>query len=164
MTKLYELSQQLIGLSHLMESGEMDAETLQDTLDGLEGELEQKAEGLLSYVANIGSDVAAVDAEIKRLQARKATKVNQQESLREYLRTNMAVAGIKKITCPLFSVTLSKGKPMVVVDNERLVPKKYKKTIPASTQIIKADLLKGVKKGSVPGAHLGESKQSLLIK
>ena len=162
--RLYELTGQYIGLSRLIDDGEMDAEALQDTLDGLEGELEQKAEGLLSYVANIGSDVAAVDAEIKRLQARKKTMTNQQQWLREYLKTNMAAAGIKKITCPLFSVTLGKAKPMVVIDDESLVPKKYKKTIPATTQIVKADLLKAVKKGSVLGAHLGESEQSLLIK
>jgi len=162
--KLYELSQQMLGLSRLIDEGEMDAETLQDTLDGLEGDLQAKAEGLLSYVANIGSDVAAVDVEIKRLQARKKVMTNRQQSLREYLRFNMSVSGIDKISCPLFSVTLTKPRAVAIVDDEDAIPVKFKREIPASYKLDKADLLRALKQGKVEGAHLGESMPGLLIK
>ena len=161
--KLYELTGQYIGLHRLMDDAEMDAETLQDTLDGLEGELQQKAEGLLSYVANIGSDVSAIDLEIKRLQARKTTMKNRQESLREYLKFNMMNASIQKITCPLFSVTLIKPKPMVVIDNRDALPDVFVKTTVTKAPV-KADILKALKKGeTVSGAHMGESSPGLRI-
>lgn len=164
MAHLYQITHQLIGLQHLIDDGELDADVLNDTMEGLQGDLQLKAEGILAFVANIGSDVKAIDDQIKRLTSRKKTMTTQQEWLRNYLKTNMQAATITKITCPLFSVTLGKAKPTAVVDDESLVPKKYKKTVPTTTQIVKADLLKALKKVSVPGAHLGESEQSLLIK
>ena len=161
--KLYELTEQYIGLSHLIDEGELDAETLQATLDGLSGDLEAKAEGLLSYIGNIGSDVSAIDTEIKRLQARKKTMTNRQDSLREYLKFNMMVGDIQKIACPLFTITLTKPRPMVVVDDEDAIPVKFKLEIPASYKLVKADLLRALKQGKIDGAHLGESQPGLRI-
>ena len=161
--KLYELTEQYIGLSHLIEDGEMDSETLQATLEGLTGDLQAKAEGLLSYVANIGSDVSAIDTEIKRLQARKKVMTNRQDSLRDYLKHNMVVGDIQKISCPLFTITLINPRPMVVVDDEDAIPVKFKLEIPASYKLVKADLLRALKAGKIEGAHLGESQPGLRI-
>ena len=98
MTHLYELSNQMVGLQRLMEEDDLDPQVLEDTLDGLKGDIQVKAEGLLAYVGNLGSDVDAIDAAIKRLQGRKKTLVNKQDSLRDYLRHNMESADIQKIT------------------------------------------------------------------
>jgi hypothetical protein len=162
--KLYELTAQVKGLQRLMEDGEMDEQTLQDTLEGLEGDLQVKADGLLAYVSNLGSDVAAIDAEINRLQARRNAIANHQESLREYLRFNMEQSGIDKITCPLFTITLRKAPDVVVIESEDLIPAMYKETVETvkiSKEAIKRHLKEGI---HVPGARLGEGKRGLLIK
>lgn len=163
MTTLYTLTEQYIGLSHLIDEGELDAETLQATLDGLSGDLEAKAEGLLSYIGNIGSDVSAIDTEIKRLQARKKVMTNRQESLREYLRFNMVQGDIKKISCPLFTITLCN--PIDVVDIDIVpegLPDKYvMKTCKPLKGIIKADLKKGIE---IDGCRLVPGKPGLMIK
>jgi len=164
MTHLYDLTGQMIGLARMIEDGEMDAETLQDTLEALEGDLQVKTEGLLAYVANIGADVDSIDNEIKRLQARKKGMTNRQESLRDYLKHNMSAAGINRITCPLFSVTLTKPRAMAIIDDESLIPDEYTVIVPATKTVVKADLLRALKVGNVSGAHLGESQAGLLIK
>lgn len=164
MTHLYDLTGQMIGLRNLMEDGDVDPTVLQDTLDGLTGDIEVKAEGLLGYVANISADAAAIDAEIKRLQARKIAMTNQQRALRDYLKHNMISADIQKITCPLFSVTLIKPKPMVAILDKKALPDSMVKTT-VTVAPIKADILKALKAGlGVSGATLGESDYGLLIK
>ena len=164
MTHLYQITGQFIGLKNLIEDGEMDAQALEDTLEALEGDLQVKAEGLLSYVANIGSDVAAIDTEIKRLQKRKTTMTNRQESLRDYLKLNMIAGEIQKIACPLFSITLTKQRDVCVIDYPNNIPDEYLKVVTTSRPV-KADILKALKAGKdVPGASLGKSQHGLLIK
>lgn len=164
MTSLYEITSQVQGLSRLIEEGEMDQQALSDSWEGLQGDLQQKTESLLAYVKNIGSDVNSVDVEIKRLQLRKKTMQNRQAALREYLKWNMVNGDIQKITCPLFSVTLIKQKPVAVITEATLLPPEYVKTT-VKTAPIKADILKALKAGTdVPGAVLGQSDNGLLIK
>ena len=159
--KLYELSSQMRGLQALMDDPETELD-LADTLDGLEGDLQVKAEGLLSYVSNLGSDAEAINAEIKRLTARKKVITNKQDSLREYLRHNMDIGGIDKIKCPLFTITLRKATQAVQVDDVDALPEKYRRiTVSADKAAIKAGLKAGVE---IPGCAIVDGKRGLLIK
>ena len=162
MTNLYEMTSQMIGLKRLIDDGEMDEQALADTLDGLEGDLKVKAENLLGYVANVGSDVDAIDAEIKRLTGRKKVMVNNQNRLREYLRYNMDVGGIDKIECPLFTITLRKATQVVSVGDIEQLPDEYIRTTVAPDKVaIKAALKAGI---DVPGCEFQEGKRGLMIK
>ena len=164
MGHLYEMTGQMIGLQKLIEDGEMDEDTLRDTLDGLTGDIQVKTEGLLAYVGNLSADVEQIDSAIKRLTDRKRMIVNRQESLRDYLKYNMSQAEISKITCPLFTVTLTKPRPMCLIDDESRIPEEYIKTT-ISKVPVKDDIMKALKAGKdVPGAHLGESQPGLMIK
>jgi len=164
MTHLYELSNQMVGLQRLMEEDDLDPQVLEDTLDGLKGDIQVKAEGLLAYVGNLGSDVDAIDAAIKRLQGRKKTLVNKQDSLRDYLRHNMESADIQKITCPLFTITLRKPSMVVDAPDIRKVPKEYRITT-TNTVPDKFAIKAAFKKGEyVPGCKLVPGKSGLLIK
>lgn len=58
--KLYELSTQYAQLQQLADDPDID---LTDTLEGLTGEIELKANGLMQVVRGIESDIDAVDAE-----------------------------------------------------------------------------------------------------
>ena len=159
MPKLYELTTQYKGLAEL---DDLPEDALHDTLEALEGDLQVKAENLLAVVTNMGADVAAIDAEIKRLQARKKAITNRQESLREYLRYNMDEAGISKITCPLFTITLAAGRPVVDVQDESLIPDGYARV---ERKLDKTAILRALKAGKdVPGAKLGKLQPALRIK
>ena len=163
MAKLYELTEQMQGLRALMEDDDVEYD-LTDTLDALEGDIQVKAEGLLAYVTNLGSDASQIDVEIKRLQARKKAIANRQESLRDYLRFNMEESGIDKITCPLFTITLRKAPDVVVVESADLIPDMFKEVV-ETVKVDKAAIKRHLKdKMDVPGARLEPGKRGLLIK
>ena len=164
MTSLYELSGQYLALAELADDPNMPPEALQDSLEGLEGAIEVKAQALLQVVAGMEGDTGAIDAEIKRLQERKRVIENRANRLRQYLFDNMQATGISKISCPLFAITLAKGRPVVVIDDADQIPEQYIKTTVTKTPI-KAEIPKALKAGeAVPGCYLGESKQSLRIR
>jgi hypothetical protein len=163
MTKLYELTGAYRTLADLADDPDMPAQALADSLEGLEGEIEIKAQALLQVVAEMEGDTSACDAEIKRLQHRRAVIQNRADSLRAYLLANMQSAGITKIGCPLFQITLVDGRPMVVIENDELIPEGYIKTTVTKAPI-KADILKALKAGeTVAGCVLGETKAFLRI-
>ena len=158
--KLYELTNQYAALSDL----DMPTEDLQDTFDALDGEIQIKAENLLSVVANMDANKTAINTEIKRLQARKSGITNRQTAMREYLRFQMENCGIKKITCDLFTITRGTGRPIALVDDVDKLPARFVKTT-LTKQPIKADILKALKDGiDVPGALIGSAKESLIIR
>ncbi len=160
--KLYELANEYLALAQLADDPDLPPEALHDTLEGLEGEIEVKAQALVQVVASLEGDTSVIDAEIKRLQDRKRVIANRANSLRDYLRHNMEVTGISKIECPLFQITLAKGRPMAVIENEERIPDRYVKLV---RQPDKAAILAALKAGEdVPGCAMGESKQSLRIK
>lgn len=163
--KLYELTEQHKELEKLAETSDEDmAQALADTFEAIEGEFEEKAISLVTVANNLSADTDALDTEIKRLQARKKTIQNRQESMREYLRANMESCGISNIKCPLFSITLGKPRQIVLITDEDKIPTDYL-NIKTSISPIKADILKALKSGeTIPGAELGESKASLTIR
>jgi hypothetical protein len=163
-TSLYDLTGKYLELAELADDPNMPEDALADTLEGLEGEIEIKAQALLQVVSGMDGDTTAIDHEIKRLSARKSVIQNRAKRLKQYLHDNMMATGINKISCPLFQITLSKPRPMVVVDNADLIPDSFIKTTIHKAPI-KADILAALKKGeAVPGCVLGESKRALLIK
>ena len=163
MTTLYELTGQFLAVSEMADDPKM-VDAVADTLDGIEGEIQDKAQAIVQVQANMHGDMDAIDCEIKRLQARKQIISNRVQRLKDYLLINMVSTGISKIECPLFSITLPKARPMVDVVEESLIPEKYIKTT-VSTVPVKAEILKALKAGEdVPGCRLGESKRSIKIK
>ena len=162
---LYELTDQMRGLQDLIEEGEMDQVTLADTLEGLEGDIQSKGRGTLAVMANLGSDIAAFDHEIKRMQARKKTVENNFTWLKEYLRTNMLKSGITKIESDVFTASLGKPGKVVEILDESLVPAIMLKYTPATYTPIKADIARALKAGQdVPGCKLTDAKAPLRIK
>lgn len=163
MTALHQITKEHRELALLVERDELTADDVRDTFEALEGEVSAKAASLVAVVDNIGADVKAVDDEIKRLQARKKVMTNKQQSLRDYLKMNMQATGISNIKCPLFSITLAKGRGVVVIDDEEKIPPGYR-TVTKVVKIDKVQLLKDLKLFKVKGAHIEKSDESLRIK
>ena len=165
MPHMYEITAQFKGLQALIEDGEMDADTLKDTLDGLNTDLMEKGQDVLHFLANLDGDIKAFDAEIKRMSARKRSLSNHYEWLKEYLRSNMIETGITKIECPVFTATLRKAGVKAEVYNEKELPIEYQTLVPASWNINLVQITKDLKAGvEIPGAKLVDAKQGLLIK
>ncbi len=164
MTTLYEMTAQYMALAELADDPEMPEDALTDTMEAIEGDIEIKAQAMLQVVAGMEGDTGAIDREIERLKGRKAVIQNRANRLRQYLYDNMVISGINKIDCPLFQITLTKARPMVVITDESMIPDQYIKTTTTKAPI-KKDILAALKAGeSVDGCVLGESKRSLRIK
>lgn len=162
MTQLYKISEQHRGLQDLVDSGEMELSDLKDTFEGLEGEFNEKAVSLVHAINNMST--TDIDAEIKRLQDRKKVIENKQKSMRDYLRTNMEASGITKIECPLFSISLAKGRDVVVVDDEDSIPDDLIDVSVVQNPDKKAILAKLKAGEEVAGCRMEKSKSSLRIK
>lgn len=160
MTTLYEIKDNYRGLLDM----DLDAETMADTLEAIEGEFQIKAENICQVMLNIDSDISALDGEVKRLQARKKSLSGKQDSMKEYLRTNMEGIGKKSIKTALFSITRIKGRQTCLVSDEGLIASKYK-TTKTTTIIDKASLFADLMEGDeVLGAEITTTKEGLRFK
>jgi hypothetical protein len=164
MSTLYDLREQLAGLSALLESDEgITPEMIADTLQGLEGEFQAKAERVVHAIINRRGRMEALTAEIERLGAIVATEKSKDEALKNYLVTNMAASGITKIECPLFTVSTRKPPLVAVIDDETRLPGEMVTTV-TTTKVDKKALLAELKNGPVDGAHLENGNMGLVIK
>ena len=165
MPHLYELTDQFKGLQKLIDDGEMSADDLADTIEGLSGDLKAKGKDVLLFMANLKGDIAAFDSEIKRMTARKKTMQRNHDWLTEYLRINMIDCVMTKIESPVFTATLRKPTKMVEITSEDELPVSYQTMVPASWKINKVHILKDLKAGvEIPGAKMVDSKQGITIK
>lgn len=161
--KLYELADQHKALQALADTEAEDMEqAIRDTLEGVEGEFQEKAVALVKVTKNMDADIAALDAEIKRLQQRKRALENNQARMRDYLRENMERTGIRKISCPLFTISCVPGRQIAEVENESALPCQYVRVKREPDKKAIADALKAGE--DVPGARLAQAKSSIRIR
>lgn len=165
MTALYAITEQFKELAALAENADEDlVVALRDTMEGIEGEFQEKGKAIAMVTLNIDGDLEAIQSQIDRLTERKRIIANRKENLKEYLRTNMEASGITKITHPLFTITCGKGKPIVVIDDEKAIPDDYV-NVKVTSAPDKAAIAKAIKDGiEVPGAHTETGKSSISIK
>ena len=165
MSALHEIAKEYREVAAMADSDDEGmAIAVLDTLEAIGGTFEEKAKAVIAVARNRESDVAAIDAEIERLKKRKTAINNQANRLYEYLRENMEATGIKKISCPLFSITLTDGRELACIDDESKLPDELMRV---KTEISpdKVEILRRLKEGAeVPGAHIERSQSTIRIK
>lgn len=114
--KLYELTGMYAQLESMAD--DLDEQAVKDTLEGIEGEIEEKADNIASLIKNLSADVAALKEEAEKLTARAKAKQNQIDWYKEYLFSNLSDAGIKKIETSKNVVSIKKTPAKVVFENE----------------------------------------------
>lgn len=163
--RLHEIAKEYREVAALADSDDEGmAQAVIDTLEAVGGAFEEKAQTLVRITLSRQADIDALDNEIKRLQARKQTILNAEASFKEYLRTNMEATGISKISCPLFTITLAKGREVAVIDDADQLPDelmRVKTDISPDKLAIAAKLKAGEE---VPGARLERGQSSIRIK
>lgn len=163
--KLREIASEYREVAAMMEGDDEGlAIAVRDTLQAIGGAFEEKAQAVVAIALNLTADVSVIDAEIERLQAIKKARTGKADSLIEYLRENMEATGIKKISCPLFSITLSAGREVAVIDSWDAIPDELM-TVKTEIKPNKAEILRRLKAGEeIPGAHIERSQSSIRIK
>jgi hypothetical protein len=165
--RLYELVGQYRSLEALESSDDLPPELIRDTLEGLQGQLQEKATNVALFVRNLESVADAIDDAAETMRLRGARLRKRAQSLQDYLLFNMQSAGITKVESPFFTLTVKKNQATVVIDNEKLIPAEYMRAPqPAPPPLPVPDkpaIAKAIKDGvEVPGAH-SEQRERLEI-
>lgn len=92
-------------------------------------------------------------------------KENAAQRLKDALQSGLAIADEKKIERPLFTVSLRKSPPAVIVDDESQIPRDYcTDPAPPAPRLDKALVKKALQDGHhIPGVHI-EQRLSLQIR
>jgi len=118
MANIYEITSDWFRVQDMMGDPELDPQTLADTLEAIEGELEVKAENYAKVMKNLEGDIAAIKAEIDRLTSKKKTIENNIKNMKATLQSVMEVTGKTKFKTDLFSFGIQKNAPSVVIDTD----------------------------------------------
>lgn len=166
--KLYELTAQFRDLEALASSDELPPEVIRDTLEGLQGQLQDKATNVALFIRNLESTADAIDEAAEGMRLRGERLRKRAQSLNEYLLFNMISAGISKVESPFFTLQVKTNPPTVVIDTEKLIPDMYmtkpEPPPPPPSKPDKKAIAAAFKAGEeVPGCHV-EQRQRLEIK
>lgn len=117
MATLYELTGQMQALLALMEDPDIDPQIIEDSLEAVSGEIEYKADGYARVMAELEARKAAVKAEKDRLAALESSLGKNIDQMKESLKTSMIATGKTKFKTDLFSFSIQKNPPKVVIDD-----------------------------------------------
>ena len=138
-TSLYELKEQYNYLMDLLYDDEVDEQTLMDTLEGIEGEIEVKAENYAKIMRMLDEKAAFAKAEEDRLKKRRESLEKRSEWLKGRLYKTMKETGKTKFDTELFSFIIKKNGGVEKIDITGEVPAEFLKPgLPDNTAIRKA--------------------------
>jgi hypothetical protein len=164
--KLYELASELAVINDTLidAQGELTPD-LETRLDELNLQLTEKATGLRKWLVVIENDETALETEISRLQRIKKVNENLRERLKEYVKKNMEVAGLKTIKTQIGTFSVVPNPISLECISEEMTPENFKETIPEkkvpNKPLIKTTLSEGYE---VSGWKLVTDKTHLRIR
>ena len=162
---LYDLTAEYQALLQMAEDPDTDPEVLTDTMEALEGEIEEKADGYAIVMKELEATEQKIKTEVDRLNARRLSISNNIRCMKLRLQTSMIETGKTKFKTDLFSFGIQKNPPSVVMDEQYLenIPEKYlvQQDPTIDKKKIKEDLKAGVDLEGI--AHL-EQTESLRIR
>lgn len=124
---LYELTAQFSELLDMAQDGEVDEQTLLDTMEGLDGEIEEKADGYAKVIKSLEGNVSAIDSEVKRLNDKKRVVNNNIKKMKDNLKSSMEIVGKRKFKTDLFSFNIAKNGGLQPLEIVGKIPDAYKK-------------------------------------
>lgn len=114
---LYELAESYQALMDMVYDQEVDEQTVRDTMEGLWGEIEDKADGYAKILMGMKADIEALREEGLRLNARRKALETRSQWLKDNLEANMRAIGKTKFKTALFSFNIQKNgglQPLVI--------------------------------------------------
>lgn len=156
---LYEITKEYQDLLEMINDPDVSAEVLADTMEGIEGELEVKADNYITVIKSLETDNYGDKEEIERLQARVKRRTDNIARMKERLMNAMEITGKTKLPTKHYKLSIAKNgglAPLVVTGD---VPEDFCKMEPDNSKIREA-----LSKGELTFAHLGERGTHLAIR
>lgn len=161
MSNLYKLNEAWQELANMLYQDDVDEQMILDTLESIEGDIEDMADNYAYIIAEIKNDANACKAEKTRLEKRQKVLENRENRLKSYLADVMRNTGKTNFKTQLHTFRIQKngGKRALSIDGE--VPPEYTRTIIENdTDKIRQALEEGK---ILPFAHLEAQGESLRI-
>lgn len=162
MSNLYQLTNDYETVLNMLYDEDADEQMILDTLEAIEGEIEDKANNYAKIIKELEAKQNARKEEAKRLTESAKVFENRVKALKSNLFNSMKKTGKTKFETDLFSFNIAKngGKQTLTIDGE--VPEEYTKAvIENDTDKIRQALESGEK---LTFAHLEPRGESLRIK
>lgn len=153
--KLYELTEQWDAVFNMMEDGETEEQVIFDTLESIEGEIEDKADNYAKMIWSLQANVDVLKAEEERLYQRRKSAENHIQRLKDNLQANLEFIGKTKFKTDLFSFSVARNggkQPLSITDNLDEIPGKY--LIPQPPKVNNDAVRELLKEKTVDWAHL----------
>lgn len=161
--KLHQLTDLGLQLQEQIESN--PAFDISQALIDFQGEFNDKALDLGKVYLNILAEVEVYKTESKRLRDKAESLDKRAEGLRLYVEREMETLGVESIKGTTFSVKFRKLPPLVIIENQDILPKEYIRITPEIKEPDKKKLLEDLASGiQVEGASLKVDRRKLEIK
>ena len=159
MNTLYQLQAEYLQLLDMLQDPDVDPEAIADTLEGLEGEIEVKADALITVCKELDVQAVKWKAEKERAEKNQRTTENSAKRIKESILQAMQMAGKQKMPTEHYNLSIAKNGGLAPLVLKGPVPMEYCKHEPDNTKI--RELLKN---NSVEWAELGEKGVHLGIR
>lgn len=142
-------------VEHLMDT-QTDEQAIADTLEAESYPLELKAQNVAYAIKNLEAMADAIKNAEKEMADRRKAIEKRAANLREYTKTCLEVAGVQKVECPHFALTIKKNPASVDIFEQALIPAKFmRQPEPPPAAPDKKAIAEAIKAGEdVPGAIL----------
>ncbi len=162
---LYELTGDQLRIKNELIAKGMDDDTVQDTMESISGEFEDKVVAYVAFAREELAEAAAINAEAQRMIARAEAIEKSAERKLSTVKNSMISIGRNKVDSVLFKISLDKTPPSLKIDDATLIPADYFKQPETPPPVLDKTLVKkAIKDGfTIPGCHL-ESGVRLSIK
>lgn len=160
--KLYEIAHEhQQALSMLNDMDELTPEVIADSMAALDDELESKVLSCAKYLRGLEAEAKAIKEAEQNMAARRKTLENRAANFKEYVRLNMVRSELQKAKDPEISVSITKPRDVVVIDDDSVLPDQY---VRIEVKANKTEIGKALKDGQeVNGAHLEKGQPGLRI-
>lgn len=160
MKPLYQLVAQYRDLQAI-DPEELDQQTLADTLEGLGGEITEKATNVAYFVRNIETFAETVDEAAEAMKERAQRFREKARGIRTYLLNQMQGAGITKIQAPEFTLSIRKNPTAVMIAPDARIPSEYMVVPPPPPPRPDKKLIKEALESGIPidGCHLEQGSR-----
>ena len=133
MSSLYEITTEMQELMDWLNDPETDEEAIADTLEGLQFELEKKAEGYCKVIRQFEADAEMFKTEAQRFQQKQAIAENNAKRLKEALKKAMIATGNDKgLNAGLFKLKIAGNGGKRPLKITGIVPDEFVKMMPTN--------------------------------
>ena len=149
--KLYDIAEIYENLENID-----DEVAVATAMDAVDAALEEKLESTAKVIRNLEAEADALEAEEKRLKARKTAVKNRIADIKGYVQGNLEAMGKDKVTSGIFKWSIQANAPSVNIIDESLIPDDYWKI---ERKPMKTEIKKSIEAGELTeGVELVRTK------